>query len=371
MAVGLPLKTTYANGDVYSAGDVNDITGTINLLGASVAYTAGKNRIINGDYRFNQRAFTSNTANNSFSFDRWIQLNAGTTGTLTVTPQTFSPGTAPVTGYEGINYLQAITAAGASADTYAMVNQKIEDVRTFANQAITVSFWAKAASGTPKISVEMEQNFGSGGSGGVLASSSAAATISTSWARYSFNVTVPSISGKTIGTSSYTALNIWLSAGSSFNSRANSIGLQNATFQIWGVQAEIGSTATAFQTASGSIQGELALCQRYYWRSTASAAYSYIGNTGYCASATIVYLPIVLQVPLRVYPTALEKGGQLAVSDSQTRYKSGSFTLASEGTVTAPLLVYSHGSSVLTQYRPYGLQADNDAATYVAFNAEL
>jgi hypothetical protein len=264
MATGWPMKTTYANGDVYSASDVNDTNGTINLLGASVAYTAGKNRIINGDYRFNQRAFTSNTANNSFSFDRWLQLNAGTTGTLTVTPQTFSPGTAPVTGYEGINYLQAVTAAGASADTYAMVNQKIEDVRTFANQAITVSFWAKAASGTPKISVEMEQNFGSGGSGGVLASSSAAATISTSWARYSFNVTVPSISGKTIGTSSYIALNIWLSAGSSFATRANSIGLQNATFQIWGVQAENGSTATAFQTATGTIQGELAACQRYF-----------------------------------------------------------------------------------------------------------
>jgi hypothetical protein len=30
MAVGLPLKTTYADGDVFSASDVNDITGTIN-----------------------------------------------------------------------------------------------------------------------------------------------------------------------------------------------------------------------------------------------------------------------------------------------------------------------------------------------------
>jgi hypothetical protein len=30
MAVGLPLKTTYANGDVYSASDVNDTNGTIN-----------------------------------------------------------------------------------------------------------------------------------------------------------------------------------------------------------------------------------------------------------------------------------------------------------------------------------------------------
>jgi hypothetical protein len=32
MAVGFPTKVTYANGDVYSAGDVNDTNGTLNLL---------------------------------------------------------------------------------------------------------------------------------------------------------------------------------------------------------------------------------------------------------------------------------------------------------------------------------------------------
>ena len=32
MAVGFPLKTTYANGDVYSASDVNDTNGTVNLI---------------------------------------------------------------------------------------------------------------------------------------------------------------------------------------------------------------------------------------------------------------------------------------------------------------------------------------------------
>ena len=35
MAVGLPLKTTYANGDVYSASDVNDTNGTVNLFTSS------------------------------------------------------------------------------------------------------------------------------------------------------------------------------------------------------------------------------------------------------------------------------------------------------------------------------------------------
>jgi hypothetical protein len=36
MAVGFPLKTTYADGDVYSASDVNDTNGTVNLAGSLV-----------------------------------------------------------------------------------------------------------------------------------------------------------------------------------------------------------------------------------------------------------------------------------------------------------------------------------------------
>lgn len=33
MAAGFPLSTAYANGDVLTATNVNDITGTVNLLG--------------------------------------------------------------------------------------------------------------------------------------------------------------------------------------------------------------------------------------------------------------------------------------------------------------------------------------------------
>lgn len=295
MAVGLPLKTTYADGDVYSASDVNDTNGTINTTAAP--YAAGKNKIINGDFFVNQRGFTSTTADNTFTFDRWRTFKGGG-GTSTYSAQTFTPGTAPVAGYEGKNFAQLITASQSAAGDYSLYVTLMEGVRTFAGQTATISFWAKAASGTPKIAAEMSQFFGTTGSPSADVNTPAGAvTISTSWARYSITVAVPSISGKTLGTSGndYLGLFFWFSAGSTFNTRASSIGNQNNTFQIWGVQVEAGSTATAFQTATGTIQGELAACQRYY------QAWSYYG-TG-TRFNNIMYTPMTFVVPMRIAPT--------------------------------------------------------------------
>lgn len=229
-------------------------------------YAAGKNAIINGDFRINQRAFTSNTSSGSFNYDRFWQSNSG--GTVTTTPNVFTPGSAPVAGYEGTNFPQIAVTGQSAASHYAHYSQSIEDVRTLAGQTITISFWAKASSGTPKIGVEWQQFFGSGGSSAV-STPAGAVTISTSWTRYSITISSPSLSGKTIGTSSGVNLNFWLSAGSDSATRASSIGIQTATFQLWGVQVEAGSVATAFQTATGTLAGELAACQRYYEKSYA------------------------------------------------------------------------------------------------------
>ena len=268
MATGWPMKTTYANGDVYSASDVNDTNGTINLLGASVAYAAGKNRIINGDFFFNQRAFTSTTTTNTYGFDRFIFTTVDGTGTYSA--QTFTLGTAPVVGYEGKNFARIASTGQTLTSAQTLLSQRIESVRTFANQIATVSFWAKSGSGTPKVAVELVQRFGTGGSPSSNVNTyGAQVTLSTSWTRYTVTFTVPSISGKTLGTANddNLALNLWTSAGSDFNSRTGSLGIQTTTIDFWGVQMESGSTATAFQTATGIIQGELAACQRYYNKS--------------------------------------------------------------------------------------------------------
>jgi hypothetical protein len=287
MAVGLPLKTTYANGDVYSASDVNDTNGTINITAAP--YAAGKNKIINGDFGVWQRGTSFSNPSNVYTADRWV---AGTDATCTVSRQTFTPATAPVSGYEGTYYYRAAKSAGG---TYFQANQKIEDVRAFAGQAITVSFWAKADSAIT-LAVQGYQNFGSGGSTQVTALNTSV-TLTTSWVRYSATVTLPSISGKTIGTSSYLMLPYLLYSGSSA-----------VTIDIWGVQVEAGSTATAFQTATGTIQGELAACQRYYQViGGTSSQFPLLG--GYSTSTTTnIRFPISFPVTMRIAPTGTKNG---------------------------------------------------------------
>ncbi len=290
-----------------TSGDVTVSFDQSNFGGGQFA--AAKNKILNGDFRVNQRNFTSNTTTGTFNFDRWAQLNSG--GTFTVTPQTFTPGAAPVAGYEGSTYLQGISSGQSAASDNARYRQKIESVRTLAGQTATISFWAKAATGTPKVGIELAQEFGTGGGPSPFSSIPVSAvTISTSWVRYTATIAVPSLSGKTIGTDKDDNFQIflWLSAGSDFATRASSIGIQNNTFDIWGVQIEAGSIATPFQTATGTLQGELAACQRYYYRQTQLTAPSRFG-TGFNNSTTTAFIATTFPVTMRTTPTAFEQNG--------------------------------------------------------------
>lgn len=333
---------------------------------------AGKNKIINGDFGINQRGFTTTTTNNTYGFDRWRFLY--NTGTVTYSAQTFTAGAAPVAGYESINFARLVTSGQSASDAYAFLLQPIEDVRTFAGNTVTVSFWAKANTGTPKIAVELEQNFGSGvGASSSVQTYAGQVTLSTSWARYSVTAAVPSVSGKTITVASYLSLNLWTSAGTSFNSRTGSLGIQSNTFDFWGVQVEYGSKATPFQTASGgSPQAELAMCQRYYWRFNASSVFATVG-VGTATSSTIVAATVYHPVPMRTTVSAIDGSGNsnFRLHDWVTGY-----TQTAASIETAVIDIYKTTINVtvasgLTQFRYYYYGANNTTSAYLGFSAEL
>jgi hypothetical protein len=246
------------------------LTSTVeqNTGGAVAPFVAGKNKIINGDFGIWQRG-TSFTNLNGYFADRFQIVASGSSTSVTTTQQTFTPGTAPVAGYESSYFARnTITTPGSMINLD--IQQRIEDVRTFAGQTVTLSFWAKGDS--PRTSlVYLFQSFGSGGSGDLYISTPSL-SITTSWIRYSFTFSVASIAGKTIGTSNYLGVGI------------RQVVAAGSVLDIWGVQLEAGSVATAFTTATGTFQGELAACQRYYEKS-----YNQSVAPGSTTSPTFVY----------------------------------------------------------------------------------
>jgi len=269
---------------------------------------AGKNKIINGDFYINQRSFTSTTTSGAYTFDRWGAANSG--GTSTYTARAFTAGAAPVAGYEGKNFIEIASTGQTLTSSFTQYNQRIENVRTLAGQPVTVSFWAKAASGTPKVAVDIQQNFGTTGSpsAGVNVYFGEA-TLTTGWVRYSFTTSLPSISGKTLtDDNTLIRLGLWTSAGTDFSARSINIGLQTATISFWGVQVEYGSVATPFQTATGSIGGELALAQRYYYRTAFTGRY----GSGFAKTTSTTETLTNFPVQMRIAPTALEQSGTAA-----------------------------------------------------------
>jgi hypothetical protein len=146
--------------------------------------------------------------------------------------------------------------------------------------------------------VYWEQNFGSGGSSTVQSTVFPAPALTTSWQRFTYTFTLPSISGKTIGTGS--CLIFYIRNGGTAS---------GANLDIWGAQLEAGSVATAFQTATGTIQGELAACQRYYTKTynlaTSPATVTNVGKLVCGASSTSMDYQWAPQfpVPMRTTPT--------------------------------------------------------------------
>lgn len=251
MAAGFPTKNNWIAGDVLTASAMDDLGTTVNYT----QYHTPRNVVLNSAFDVWQRgtSFTGFATGTGLA-DRWFASFDGTGATRTVSQQAFTPGAAPVAGQENQFFCRyAITVAGSAATSNLFYN-KIEDVRTFAGQTVTISFWAKADTAN-SLTPSFTQNFGTGGtpSANVTTAGSAIA-ITTSWARYTQTFAIPSISGKTIGTTANTSflhLNFAMPLNATF------------TFDYFGVQLEKGSYANEYFRNGSTSTAELLACQRF------------------------------------------------------------------------------------------------------------
>jgi hypothetical protein len=326
-----------------------------NLGGAVPPFAAGKNKIINGDFAVWQRG-TSFTNLLGFFADRFQVVPSGSVTSMTTSQQSFTFGAAPVSGYEGEFFARNTITTVGSLTNLDLV-QRIENVRTFAGQTVTLSFWAKGDSARNSI-VYLEQTFGSGGSTTVY-SNTPTLSITTSWVRYSFTISVPSIAGKTIGANNYLAVGI------------RQVVAAGSVLDIWGVQLEAGSVATPFQTASGSISSELELCQRYFYnvnfQDTTRSIYNLVGN-GFTQNSTNAYVVVTFPVSMRIAPGSVTYTGPFVIDDGATAFGISNITINQSGANTCMINGVSSG---MTAYRPIIIYANGSAAARLSFSAEL
>jgi len=248
---------------------------------------AGKNAVINGGFDNWQRA-SSFTNLHGYTADRWLATGATAVANQVISRQTLTPGDLSGTG---LKHFLRHAVSGLNGATQISLQHRIENVETFSGQTVTLSFYAKADSAR-NITAVLSQHFGSGGSadaGGLQNIIS----LDTAWARYSITGNLQSITGKTVGASSFVYLAIVMP-------------LSTFTIDITGVQIESGPVATPFSRAGGTIQGELAACQRYYYRTTSTGAFAGIGGNGFTYSTTEANIQVQLPVPMRTYPSSVD-----------------------------------------------------------------
>ena len=200
-------KVSPATGTAFALGDSGDtftVPSGATIVNSGTATGFGITRadfrpnaqpyMINGNFNVWQRGTSFTTS--VYTADRWLQDLSGATATVTREAHTVGQTDVP---YDPKYYLkQNVTTGNGNCGML----YKIEDVDTVIG-TFTLSFYAKGVNPAGgNLDIVIQQNFGSGGST-TVALTEQDLTLTGSWAQYVFTGTLASISGKTVGTSSY------------------------------------------------------------------------------------------------------------------------------------------------------------------------
>ena len=216
------------------------------------------NAVINGGMDIWQRGTSAAGSYPTYLADRWMNYRA-------VAGSTYSrQNTSDTTNLPFIQYCQRVLRDTGNTATNALyISQSLENEqsRTFIGQAVTLSWYARAGANFSAASSNMnfELVTGTGTNQNVIAgftgqanASSGTKTLTTTWQRFSTTATISA-------SATQLAVNLFYTP----------VGTAGAAdyMEITGVQLELGSVATTFKRAGGTIQGELAACQRYFRKS--------------------------------------------------------------------------------------------------------
>jgi hypothetical protein len=286
---------------------------TIDPNGLNIGQIGGtRSKIINGAMTIDQRnAGAAVSGNGDFPVDRF-RVFENTSATYTAQRSATAP-----SNYTNSLLFTVGSAASATAAEYAGIETRIEGFNvadigfgTAACKTVTLSFVVRSSvTGTYCVALTNSAD------NRVYV---AEYTINSADTFEVKSVTAPAITSGTWPTDNGTGVKVWFDLGSGtdrnttasvwqtngpYSRTTNQIDFVNnagATFYLTGVQLEAGDTATPFEHRS--YGDELALCQRYYQRITASARFT-------ASSAGFWGLSYPFKVTMRANPTYTDGPG--------------------------------------------------------------
>jgi hypothetical protein len=311
-------------------------------------YTSGtvqSNPVLNSAFQLWQRGTSIPYAGgNQYTADRWC-FGSGALG-RTVSRQV----TGDTTNLPNIQYCARVQRDSGNTSTADIkLNQSFETINSipFAGRTVTFSFYARRGANfsgaSNNLFAYLKQGTGTDqnvdvtytGISDVAANGFA---LTTTWQRFTVSGTVNTASTELAILFSYTP-----------------VGTAGAAdfFEVTGVQVDVGSVALPFRTYAGTLQGELAACQRYYYQRSSLPGGAYSSTAGRIFSVH----PVTMRVnPTITYPAtltnALEAVGignatptALSTAESGTNYLHFNATGASGFSTGVPLRY--QGSEIL------------------------
>ena len=361
---------------------------TIDPNGLNVGQFGNRNLILNGSMAVAQRA-TSVTGVSSTGYhtcDRYRAAFGRSEYVCTVSQDTSAP-----SGFAN-SYKIATTTAESSLSAGDQINitQRLEgqDLQrlkkgTADAQPLTVSFWVKSSiTATWSFSLYDADNTRH-------CSKPYTTDVANTW-EYK-TITFPADTTGAFGNDSGASLFVrfWLDGGTTYTSGTQQssswasytpandqyaatgfMTTANSTWQITGVQIEVGDTATPFEHISFGDQ--LQKCRRYFYNLQSAGVYTRFG-VGENINASVVQCFIDYPIEMRVKPSLVTSG----IPSVYALYHSSSITactsIALDAYTTTHTGVIAAGVSgtPLLDGGASQLMANNNSSTFLAFDAEL
>lgn len=344
-----------------------------------------RNLLVNGDMRIDQANGGSGVTVNAsstefFSVDQWVGYGVTSAGVYTMTQASATP----PTGFS--SYLRvAVTTADASpaAGSIYAIQNKVEGVTcqglsfgTGSAVGITVSFWMRSSiNGTFGFSVGngtgRSYPFHAAVSGAnawtyntiIIPGDTSGTWLTTNGIGLIFSVDLGSVS-TALGTAA-----AWTgSVKTGTTGETSIVGTNSSTFDITGVQVEIGGYSTPFERRD--MATETHRCQRYFWNQIVSVSNGIFNTFGMVTGSTTVNFIMTWPTTMRASPTlGFAAAGNFEVNSGASLGTVTGLVQNSTNPQTGLFVATITGTSFTPGYA--GILVQNTGVAYIQADARL